>query len=114
MTHRSNPGTCTAFSVSAETELSQDALASQQFGAEADHKTQHGQAAIPGFGEIHESEAGLSVFSHRYLRRESQWSNAEPAIQKAEPAVHTGSVSGPFRHRRGQDKAPSWLLASNC
>ena len=78
--------------VSAKTQLSQDALASQQFGAEANHKTQHGEAAIPGFGEIHESKAGLSVVSHRSLRRGSTWSNADPERQKAERAVPPGSV----------------------
>ena len=46
---------------SAETDLGEDALAGQQLGAEADHKAQHGQAAIPGFSEVDEAEA-VGVF----------------------------------------------------
>ena len=46
---------------SAETDLGEDALAGQQLGAEADHKTQHGQAAVPGFSEVDEAEA-VGVF----------------------------------------------------
>ena len=46
---------------SAETDLGEDALAGQQLGAEADHKAQHGQAAVPGFSEVDEAEA-VGVF----------------------------------------------------
>ena len=42
---------------SAEADLGQDALASQELGAEADHNAQHGQTTIPGFCEIDEAEA---------------------------------------------------------
>jgi hypothetical protein len=38
--------------------LPKDALAGEQLRAQADHKTQHGQAAVPGFSEGHEAEAG--------------------------------------------------------
>ena len=46
---------------SAEANLGEDALAGQQLGAEADHKAQHGQAAVPGFSEVDEAEA-VGVF----------------------------------------------------
>jgi hypothetical protein len=36
---------------SAETNLAEDALASQKLSTEADHKTEHGQATIPGLSE---------------------------------------------------------------
>ena len=42
---------------SAEADLGQDALASQQLGAEADDETEHGQAAIPGLSEVDEAKA---------------------------------------------------------
>ena len=49
---------------SAEADLTQDALAGEEFGAEADHEAEHGQAAIPGFSEGHETEAGGGGVSH--------------------------------------------------
>ena len=42
---------------SAQTDLAEDSLAGEQLGGEADREAQHGQAAIPGFGEIHKPEA---------------------------------------------------------
>ena len=42
---------------SAQADLAEDALAGEQFGREADGEAQHGQTAIPGFGEIHKPEA---------------------------------------------------------
>ena len=42
---------------SAEADLAEDALAGEELGGEADGEAQHGQAAIPGFGEIHKTEA---------------------------------------------------------
>ena len=50
--------------LSAKTDLVKDALASQQFRAEADHETEHGKASVPGLGEIDESEAGLGGVGH--------------------------------------------------
>ena len=47
---------------SAHTNLSKDALAGQEFSAEADHETHHGEAAVPGFSEVDEAEA--SVVGH--------------------------------------------------
>jgi predicted NAD/FAD-dependent oxidoreductase len=44
---------------SAEADLGEDALAGEQFGGEADDEAEHGQAAIPGFGEGNETEAGF-------------------------------------------------------
>jgi hypothetical protein len=38
-------------------------LAGEDLGGEADHETEHGQAAIPGFREGNEAETG-SCFSH--------------------------------------------------
>ena len=49
---------------SAEADLGQDALAGQQFGAEADDETEHGQAAIPGLSEVDETETGLGGVGH--------------------------------------------------
>lgn len=49
---------------SAEADLGQDALAGEQFGAQADHEAHHGQTAIPGFREVHEAEAGGVGFGH--------------------------------------------------
>ena len=43
---------------SAEADLAEDALTGEQLGAEADHKAEHGQAAIPGFSEGNKTEAG--------------------------------------------------------
>ncbi len=48
---------------SAEADLTEDSLAGEQLGAQADHETEHGQTTIPGFGEGHETEAG-GGFSH--------------------------------------------------
>jgi len=47
---------------SAHADLGQDALAGQEFSAEADHETHHGEAAVPGFSEVDEAEA--SVVGH--------------------------------------------------
>ncbi len=49
---------------SAEADLGQDALAGEQFGAEADDETHHGETTVPGFSEVDETEAGLSVVGH--------------------------------------------------
>lgn len=46
---------------SAEADLGEDALASEQLSAQADHEAHHGQAAIPGFSEVDEAEAGCVV-----------------------------------------------------
>jgi len=56
---------------SAEADLGEDALAGEQFGGQTDHETHHGQAAIPGFGEVHESEAGLGSVRHGWIA--TQW-----------------------------------------
>ncbi|MFM2172288.1 MAG: hypothetical protein RLZZ54_215 [Cyanobacteriota bacterium] len=42
---------------SAEADLGQDSLASEQLSAEADHETEHGEAAIPGFCEFNKTKA---------------------------------------------------------
>ena len=55
---------------SAETDLGEDALAGEEFGAEADHEAEHGKATIPGFGEADETEAGGGV-GHETLRNVS-------------------------------------------
>ena len=47
-----------------ETELAEDSLAGEQFGAQADHETEHGKAAIPGFSEVDEAEAAFCGVSH--------------------------------------------------
>jgi len=49
---------------SAQTDLAQDALAGEHFGGEADHETEHGQTAIPGFSEGNKTEAGGGGVSH--------------------------------------------------
>ena len=46
---------------SAQTNLAEDALTGEQLGAQADHKAEHGQATIPGFGKGDESELGSGV-----------------------------------------------------
>lgn len=43
---------------SSQTQLAEDALAGQQLRSQADHEAEHGQAAIPGFSEGDETEAG--------------------------------------------------------
>ena len=48
----------TAAGRSAKSDLLQDSLAGEQFGGQADDKTEHGQAAIPGLGEGDKTEAG--------------------------------------------------------
>ena len=50
---------------SAEADLAEDALTGEQLGAEADHKAEHGQTAIPGFGKSNESVLGCGV-GHGY------------------------------------------------
>lgn len=52
---------CRCLRRSAEADLGQDALAGQQFGAQADHEAHHGQAAIPGLSESDEAETGVGV-----------------------------------------------------
>jgi len=46
---------------SAEADLAENALAGQELGGQTDHETHHGQAAIPGLGEGHKTEAGVGV-----------------------------------------------------
>jgi hypothetical protein len=46
---------------SAEADLGEDPLAGEQFGAEADDEAEHGETAVPGFGEGDEAEAGGGV-----------------------------------------------------
>ena len=41
--------------------MAEDALTGEQLGAQADHEAEHGQTAIPGFGEGDESELGGGV-----------------------------------------------------
>ena len=48
---------CLCVRASAQTDLAKDALAGEQLGGQADGEAQHGQTAIPGFGEIHKAEA---------------------------------------------------------
>jgi len=38
--------------------LGKDALASEELSAEADYETEHGEATVPGFSKLNESEAG--------------------------------------------------------
>ena len=49
---------------SAQADLAEDALTGEKLGGEADHETEHGQAAIPGFSEGHKTEAGGGGVSH--------------------------------------------------
>ena len=42
---------------STEADLGQNSLAREQFGTEADDKTEHGETAIPGFGKFNEAKA---------------------------------------------------------
>jgi len=53
---------------SAQADLGQDALAGEQFRRQADHEAKHGQAAIPGFSERNETEAGGGV-SHGVVEK---------------------------------------------
>ena len=46
---------------SAEADLGQDALAGEQLSTQTDHEAHHGQAAVPGFSEVDEAEAGCVV-----------------------------------------------------
>ncbi len=46
---------------STEADLGQDALACEQLCTQADDEAHHGQAAIPGFSEVDEAEAGCVV-----------------------------------------------------
>ncbi len=48
---------------STQADLGEDALAGEQFGGKTDHEAEHGEAAVPGFGEADETEAG-GVVSH--------------------------------------------------
>tara|TARA_B100001063_G_C16748194_1_gene548750 strand:+ start:257 stop:457 length:201 start_codon:yes stop_codon:yes gene_type:complete len=50
-----------------QADLVQDGLTRYKFGTYTDYKTKHRYTAIPGFSKIHETEAGLSVFSHVLL-----------------------------------------------
>ena len=47
-----------------ETELAENALTGEQFGAQTDHEAHHGQTAIPGFSEVDEAEAAICGVSH--------------------------------------------------
>ncbi len=48
-------------SLSAEAELGDNALTRQQFGDQTKGDSEHGQAAIPGLGEVHEPQARCIV-----------------------------------------------------
>ena len=54
---------------SAEADLAEDALTGEQLGAEADHEAKHGQPAIPGFGECHETKPGRGISHGRKLMK---------------------------------------------
>jgi hypothetical protein len=43
--------------ISTEANLRQDSLAGQQLSAETDHKTEHGETAIPGLSKINKTKA---------------------------------------------------------
>jgi hydroxymethylpyrimidine pyrophosphatase-like HAD family hydrolase len=47
---------CFRARASAQADLTKDALAGEQLSGEADREAKHGQAAIPGFSEIHKTE----------------------------------------------------------
>ena len=47
--------------------MGEDALAGEQFGAKADHKAEHGQAAIPGLGERDETETVIEPLAFRFV-----------------------------------------------
>jgi hypothetical protein len=51
----------------AQTNLGQDALAGEQFSAEANYEAEHGQTAIPGFSKFNKTEAGCRL-SHVLFR----------------------------------------------
>ena len=48
---------------SAQTQLAQDSLAGEEFGAKSDNETEHGETTIPGFSESDKTETG-GGFSH--------------------------------------------------
>jgi hypothetical protein len=54
---------------SAQADLSEDTLTGEQLGAQTDHEAQHGQAAIPGFSEGNETEAGGGVGHDRSFKK---------------------------------------------
>ena len=43
-----------------ETDLTEDSLARQQFGAQTNYEAQHCEAAIPSLSKVAEAESGLS------------------------------------------------------
>ncbi|KGG31039.1 hypothetical protein EV13_0011 [Prochlorococcus sp. MIT 0702] len=49
---------------SAKAHLSENALAGQKFGTEADDDAHHGETAVPCFCEVNEAETGLSFVGH--------------------------------------------------
>ena len=49
---------------SAQADLGQNALTGENLSRQADHEAHHGQAAVPGFGEVDETEAGLGSVRH--------------------------------------------------
>ncbi len=53
---------------SAQTDLGEDALAGEQFGGQADHEAEHGESAVPGFSELHKTEAGRGGVRHGWKR----------------------------------------------
>jgi len=57
---------------SAQADLAENALAGEHFGSQANHETKHGQAAIPGFSESHEAEAGFRSSHWMRLRSVKQ------------------------------------------
>ena len=65
-----------AESESADADLRQNALTGQQFCAETDDETHHGQTAVPGFSEIDEAEACVVGHGKRigYTERNKEWS----------------------------------------
>ncbi len=56
---------------STQADLGENALAGEQFGGQADHETEHGQAAVPGFSEVDETKAGLGGVRHEWIQRTS-------------------------------------------
>ena len=57
-------------SESAEADLRQNSLTSEQFGSKTDKKAQHGKTPVPGLGEVDESKTCLCVFRHG---RKTRW-----------------------------------------
>jgi hypothetical protein len=101
---------------SAEANLGKDSLTGEQLGGQTDNKAEHGQAAIPGFGETNESEAGGVVSHGETFQNVAQIVTALEACWSLRSAQPLGGMEEPWptasTFSKPNDLLPMWVVHS--